>query len=132
MRRAFQLPEPDRDFLEASAKSWETVIEGETRWVIIGGFDVPPGYNHAAVSVGLILPASYPDVQIDMAYFSPDLGRSDGKAINALSQQQLDGKPWQRWSRHRPDSADWRPGFDNIETHLLYVRNWLEEEFQKR
>ncbi len=132
MRREFQLPTIDRDFLDRNVAEWETVIAGGNRWVIIGGFDIPPGYNHTAVSVGLILPSSYPDVQIDMAYFSPNLSRADGKSINALSLQSLDGKAWQRWSRHRPNPADWRPGIDNIETHLVYVRSWLEDEFKKR
>jgi hypothetical protein len=132
MRRDFQLPEADREFLD-SVKEWEAVIDGGNRWVIVGGFDVPAGYNHTSVSVGLILPASYPDVQIDMAYFLPDLARADGKVINKLSPQSLDGKMWQRWSRHRPNPAlDWRPGIDNIQTHLVYVRSWLEEEFKKR
>jgi uncharacterized phage-like protein YoqJ len=131
MRRQFQLPSDDHEYLEALGKDWEAVIDAQNQWVIVGGFDVPNGYNHQAVSVALRLPATYPDVQIDMAYFFPDLARADGKQINALSPLALDGKTWQQWSRHR--AADgWRPGIDNIETHLLYVRAWLESELKKR
>jgi len=131
MRRQFQLPSYDHEYLDSFGGGWETIIDAQNQWIVIPGFDVPPGYNHTAVAVALILPATYPDVQIDMAYFSPHLQRADGKPINALSLQSLDGKSWQRWSRHR--AADgWRPGIDNIETHLLYVRAWLEAELSKR
>jgi hypothetical protein len=129
MRRAFQLSEEDRDFLDSRNKPWETVLNGEARWLIIEGFDVPHGYNHTSAAVALLLQASYPDVQIDMAYFLPGLARLDGKEIKALSQMQLDEKTWQQWSRHRVDH--WRPGVDNIETHLLYVTAFLESELTK-
>lgn len=131
MRRAFALPEIDREFLDSRGKPWETLIEGQSRWVIIDGFALPPGYNHSVVAVALLLQDSYPDVQIDMAYFFPALARADGKTIRALSNQPLDGKIWQRWSRHRVGEGAWRPGIDNIETHLLYVSVFLTQELSK-
>lgn len=131
MRRAFALPEIDREFLDSRGKSWETLIEGQSRWVIIDGFALPRGYNHSVVAVALLLQDSYPDVQIDMAYFFPALARADGKAIRALSNQSFDKKIWQRWSRHRVSDGAWRPGIDNIETHLLYVSAFLTQELSK-
>ncbi len=100
--------------------------------MIIDGFAVPRGYNHTAVSVALLLHASYPDVQIDMAYFLPALVRADGRSIRALGDQSLDRKTWQRWSRHRVGADAWRAGVDNIETHLLFVTAFLEEELRKQ
>lgn len=132
MRRAFQLPAIDQEFLDSRNKPWETVLEGQIQWVIIEGFAVPAGYNHATASVALRLPPTYSDGQIDMAYFHPHLARADGKQIKALSPQQLDGKPWQQWSRHRVGADAWRVGFDNIETHLLYVTAFLESELTKQ
>jgi hypothetical protein len=131
VRRAFALPEIDREFLDSRGKPWETLIEGQSRWVIIDGFALPRGYNHSVVAVALLLQDSYPDVQIDMAYFFPTLARADGKGIRALSDQPLDGKIWQRWSRHRVSEGAWRPGVDNIETHLLYVSAFLTQELSK-
>jgi hypothetical protein len=131
MRRAFNLSEVDREFLDSRGKSWETLVEGPSRWVIVGGLEVPQGYNHSTVAVASLLDASYPDVQIDMAYFFPALARADGKSIGALSSQQLDGKFWQRWSRHRVGADAWRPGIDNIETHLLFVTAFLDQELRK-
>jgi hypothetical protein len=131
VRRAFTLPEIDREFLDSRGKQWETLIEGQSRWVIIDGFALPRGYNHSVVAVALLLQDSYPDVQIDMAYFSPALARADGKVIRALSDRSLDGKTWQQWSRHRVGEGAWRPGIDNIETHLLYVTAFLTQELSK-
>jgi hypothetical protein len=131
MRRQFQLPAVDQEFLDARRKPWEAVMEALVRWVIIEEFTVPAGYNYGLVSVALRIEPSYPDVQIDMAYFLPHLARADGKPIQALSPHPLDGKSWQRWSRHR-GSDGWRPGIDNIETHLLYVTAFLEAELKKR
>lgn len=131
MRRAFALPEIDREFLDSRGKPWETLIEGQSRWVIIDGFAPPRGYNPSVVAVALLLQDSYPDVQIDMAYFFPALARADGKAIRALRNQSLDEKIWQRWSRHRVSESAWRPGIDNIENHLLYVSAFLTQELSK-
>ncbi len=131
MRRAFQLSKVDQGFLDSRQKSWEAIIEGQNHWVIAEEFDVPGGYNHSTVSVALRLEPSYPDVQIDMAYFCPALTRTDGKQIRNLSSLQLDNKAWQQWSRHRVGQDAWRPDIDNIETHLLYVTSFLECELRK-
>jgi hypothetical protein len=39
-------------------------------------------------------------------------------------------KRYQQWSRHRTAQNPWRPGLDNVCTHLLQVNNWLEREFK--
>lgn len=131
MRRDFKLPEVDQEFLSRKYNTWEAIRFNQNQWVIIERFDVPNGYNQSIVALALLISASYPDVQIDMAYFLPSLARTDGKPIGAISTIQLDGKTWQQWSRHRaPDG--WNPGVDNVETHLLYVTNFLESELRKR
>lgn len=132
MRREFTLTNADRDFLESRNRPWEAILEGQNRWVIIEGFDVPKGYDHEVTLVALLLPAAYPDVQIDMAYFCPGLARADGKPIAALSPRQLDGKTWQQWSRHRVGNDAWQAGIDNIEKHLRYVTAFLESELLKK
>src|SRR5438128_2125628 len=74
------------------------------------------GYDCATVSVALLIPPGYPDTQIDMVYFFP--GLTNGRPINAVSAHALDGKTWQRWSRHRTAQNPWRPGLDGVGTHL--------------
>ena len=55
--------------LAAVGFAWETVIENNSKWVIVDGFPVPEGYNHRSAIAALRIPPSYPDDQIDMVYF---------------------------------------------------------------
>ncbi len=56
----------------------------------------------------------------------------DGKAIGATGNCQLiDGRQFQRWSRHRTPGNPWRSGVDDIEAHIILVKHWLEREFAK-
>jgi hypothetical protein len=131
MRRHFQLPAEDTEYLENCGLQWETVTENKDRRVVIYGSPVPPGYNVSTVDINLRIVDGYPDTQIDMAYFCPPLARSDGKGIRAVVTCNFDGKVWQQWSRHRTGANPWRPGLDNIESHLLLVEDWLNREFKK-
>lgn len=131
MRREFSLPEGDSEFLDAGGFLWETVNSGGN-WVLIHEFPIPPGYNTEKSSIALRIDAGYPIAQIDMVYFFPALQRSDGRPINALSGHAMDGKQWQRWSRHRTPANPWRPEVDDISTHISLVQHWLEREFQIR
>jgi hypothetical protein len=126
------LPEGDRGYLETRGLSWEAVKEGGTLWLVVHDYPVCPGYNLGQVAAALQIPASYPDTQIDMIYFSPALVRADGTAIGQLSAHTFDGKAWQRWSRHRTGTNPWRRGYDCVETHFLLVDEWLEREFRRR
>lgn len=131
MRQQFLLPEADREFLQASGITWETIIEGGSQWLLLPAFKLPHGYNHEQVTVALQILPGYPDVPLDMVWFSPALQRLDGQPIGALSEQPIDGQISQRWSRHRTAQNPWRPGEDDLSAHLLLVTYWLEREFQK-
>lgn len=128
MRRQFQLSEEDEQSLAALGLEWETVIDGTTKWLIIHGYPIPEGYNHRQASAALRISPSYPDDQIDMVYFSPALALTSGRTIRQLSPTVIDGKQFQQWSRHRTSQNPWRPGLDNVSTHLLQVNNWLDRE----
>ena len=131
-RRQFELPEEDREFLDNRlGLEWEAVKEGNVRRVVILKFGVSDGYNVTEVDLFLRLETGYPDSQIDMVYFSPGLSLKSGKTIGALSSETFDGRNWQRWSRHRTAENPWIPGIDNIERHLLLVREWLDRELRK-
>ena len=129
-RKDFSLPAEDAAFLNNKGLQWEALVENGLNWVIIYDYPVLIGYNASLVEIGLQIPPSYPSTEIDMAYFYPQLTRNSGGVINALSQQLIDGKIFQRWSRHR-NPGDWRPGFDDISTHLILVDNWLEKELKR-
>ncbi|MDO9187413.1 MAG: E2/UBC family protein [Bacteroidia bacterium] len=132
MRRDFQLQEEDLLFLDNLALPWETINDGGMQWVIIHNYPVPFGYNLDLVKIGIKIETGYPRTPLDMAYFFPSLKRLDGKPINALSMQLINGENFQRWSRHRTAQNPWREGVDDLSTHMSLVSFWFEQEFIKQ
>jgi hypothetical protein len=128
----FQLPEEDVVFLDGLELPWETINDHGMQWVIVYDFPVVKGYNHQKVTVAVKIETGYPRTQLDMAYFYPGLQRLDGKTINALSPQVIDGKQYQRWSRHRTSANQWREGIDDLSTHFALISFWFEQEFIKQ
>ena len=132
MRRQFQLPEGDTDFLGQQNVKWETIRVNRQSYLLIHDYPVPEGYNLSSVQIALDVQSAYPDTQIDMVYFYPALHRIDGQPIGALTTQTIDGKTFQRWSRHRTSQNPWRPGVDDVCSHLALVDHWLLREFDLR
>jgi hypothetical protein len=130
-RRQFTLPEDDLNWLEGCGLRYELVVEGGVLRVVVYDFPLRPGYNHEKVAVSLRIDAGYPDSQIDMAYFFPPIERVDKRVIPAISPEAFDGLTWQRWSRHRTSANPWRPGVDNLGTHMALVEDWLARELKK-
>lgn len=131
MRKEFALPEEDTEYLESTGLEWECINDGRHKWLLVHSFPVPDGYNVNEVSVALRIDPGYPISQIDMAYLFPALILTNGKNIAALASQPIDGRIWQRWSRHRTGQNPWRSGIDNISTHLQLVTHWFERELIK-
>lgn len=127
----FTLPEQDVDYLTSLGLPWETLKEGDNNWLIIYEFPVPVGYRVSTTTVALTIQPGYPVVQIDMAYFFPHLQLISNKIIGAITFQPLDGKIFQRWSRHRTPANPWRPGIDDISTHLSSMSFWFQRELDK-
>jgi hypothetical protein len=128
-RRDFRLPAADEDYLDGLALRWETIVEAQNQWLILRGWKTPAGYNVGTVDLALLIPSNYSDSQIDMVYFTPHVSRLDGRGINNLSDQLIAGAMWQRWSRHRTQQNPWRPGIDDVASHLGLVDEWLRREF---
>jgi len=131
MRREFDLPPEDATYLETKGFTWETTLQGGM-WLLMHEYPIPAGYNNRQVSVALKIPSGYPDAQIDMVFFNPHLILNNGRAIAASQAvQKIDGKDWQRWSRHRTSQNPWRCGVDCVATHLQLVDHWLLRELAK-
>lgn len=129
MRRQFNLLPQDEAFLEQYGSPWETIING-SQWVLVHEFPTHEGYNHAKASIAILLTPGYPQAALDMVYVYPPLARTDGKPIRQVNaNQSIDGKSWQRWSRHRTPQHPWRPGEDSLETHIFLIEDWFEREF---
>ncbi len=132
LRHHFELPAKDHQFLDAYGCPWETISDG-SQWVLLHNFSTQDsGYDHQRVTVAIRLETGYPKTALDMAYFYPTLARKDGKQIGATqAMQQIDGRAFQRWSRHRTNTNPWIIGQDNLGTHILLVEDWLRREFEK-
>ena len=102
-----------------------------SQWLLVHGWNIPPGHDHEQASLALLIPPNYPDSQIDMVYIRPALSRLDGHPIGALSNQAIAGASWQRWPRHRTAQNPWRPGQDDLGSHLGLVDDWLRRKFDK-
>jgi Prokaryotic E2 family E len=126
-RRDFALPEEDEEFLDANYPGWFTLNEGGIRWLVLPHFPVPGGYNVSEVKAAFQIPSGHPNAPLDMVYFFPPLARTSGRPIAALSQQNITGEIWQRWSRHYP----WCAGTDNLTKHVERVPGWLQTELTK-
>lgn len=130
-RRQFPLPAEDMKFLDDYGLPWETIAEG-SQWVLIHQFPLPQGYNHSSATAAVRLETGYPKSPLDMVYFFPSLARVDQKPILATqATQAIDGKNFQRWSRHRTSENPWRIGLDNLGTHVILIEDWLDREFKK-
>ncbi len=127
MRKQFELPEEDAEYLDSCALCWETIIVVNEHWLFISDFPIPNGFSLKKATLAIRI-GGYPQSKLDMAYFSPPISRLDGKPINALTPIDIDGVRFQQWSRH----YDWRDGIDSLVTHLAQVPYWLNNEFKKR
>jgi hypothetical protein len=131
LRRQFPLLGDDEKFLEDYRLPWESVVDG-SQWVLIHDFPLPDGYNNPTVTAAIRMETGYPNTELNMVYFYPAISRKDGKSIGATqSSQQIDGKAFQRWSRHRTQQNPWKIGRDNLGTHVILIEDWVEREFKK-
>ena len=130
-RRDFDLLSQDEKFLQEYGCRWDTVADG-SQWVLIHEFPTHAGYNHPRATAAIRMETGYPDAELHMVYFYPALSRRDGKEIGATQSSQLiDGKRYQRWSRHRTAQNPWRPDVDGLDTHVLLIEDWLSREFER-
>jgi len=128
-RRDIALLDHDRVFLDGYGLPWESIVDG-SRWVLLHRFPLPPGASPREITVAIRMEDGYPLGQLDMMYVHPAIVRVDGKAIpQTQAVQQLDGKAFQRWSRHRTQHNPWVPGQDSLETHIYFIEDCFNAEF---
>jgi hypothetical protein len=120
------LPESDRQYLGDRCFTWEEVVDGFYKGIILHNFCLPAGrFNVPTADVLIVLPSGYPDVPPDMFYLLPwlQLMPSGGAPKATEAAFSFLGQSWQRWSRH---NNAWRPGIDGIWTMLKRIENALE------
>jgi hypothetical protein len=130
--RNFDINQDDKDYLNARKFRWETVKDGSKMWLIVHDFPISDGYNTRFSDAAVMIPGDYLMAGLDMVYFKPALNRADRVPIGATNcNETIRGEFYQRWSRHRTGQNPWRPGLDNISTHLDLVEEWLLREFTR-
>ena len=116
------LREQDQMLLESLAQDHRIEVTDGFVNLILPGFQTP-GLDQGSADLLLRLPFGFPDATPDMFWISPAL-TANGVAIPGTEVSETHvGRTWQRWSRHI--GGQWRPGVDNLETYLAYVRRAL-------
>lgn len=126
------LPKEDIYFLASIENTVDYLEEGSLSWVVFRDLEIPKGYNVSKADAAILIPPHYPTAPLDMIYFYPALSRVDGKMIRQLSNQNIEGRIYQRWSRHRTALNKWNPEIDNLESQLDLMLSCLKAEFNKR
>jgi hypothetical protein len=133
LRRDFDLLTDDHKFLDDYGLPWESLMDSGQQWVLVHEFPSQhDGYNSERVTIAIRLETGYPNAALDMVYVYPALARKDGLPIRATdAPQNIDGRIYQRWSRHRTTENPWKPGQDNIGTHIFLIEDWFAREFER-
>ena len=121
-----KLPATDHDFLDHAGISYRMFEEAGMLNVELIDFPIPDGLNARNASVLFRLSPSYPDTPPDMWWVIPHLAPLEGGVIPATEIiETIDGRSWQRWSRHL-DATSWRSGIDGLESYVRLLRNELD------
>ncbi|WP_198526975.1 E2/UBC family protein [Sphingomonas sp. Ant20] len=129
--RGFRLLPADEAGLDQRGLTWSTLLDAGRRWLLIENMRLPAGFAAAETTIALEIPISYPMAEIDMFYCYPPVARVDGLPIPQTEvPQPIAERIFQRWSRHRGYVAPWRPGVDNVLTHLALVDASLTREVE--
>ncbi|EAA2773113.1 E2/UBC family protein, partial [Salmonella enterica] len=129
--RDFALLEKDTVYLCQQNFEWETRVVAARRWLIIHGYPLPEGDNHAQIDLAVEIPTTYPDAQLDMFYVYPALTLANGKSISQTQcQANILGNSYQRWRRHLNGTTRWNPLTDSVTTHLAVVEESLLREVE--
>lgn len=120
------LPQTDLTYLRERGADYQISSEANMVCLVLRGYVLPPGYDHASSDLLLRLNPGYPDVPPDMWWLAPPVRLVTGQTVKATDfiEQHL-GRLWQRWSRHF-NPGQWRPGVDCLETFLALVRKEIE------
>ena len=130
-RRDAPALDQDEMFLNGYGLRWEIIVDGSI-WVLLHNFPLPAGYNVTHVTLAIRIEGGYPFAPLDMMYVHPHIARADGRPIaQANVVQAIDGKDFQRWSRHRTGDNPWVAGQDSLETHIYLVEEFFVAELKK-
>lgn len=129
LRRDFNLLEKDETYLERRNLAWETLIRNRKRWLILRKFSLPNGYDKDSVSIAMDIPDTYPAAAMDMFYCFPSLKLENGRSPDKTDAQiEIEGKQYQRWSRHLNGATRWNPQTDSVISHIAFIEDSFFKE----
>jgi hypothetical protein len=118
------IPEIDREFLAEKNLKFSVSRVGAATHVVIQHFDFPEAYTPRRANLLIILPAGYPNANLDMFWTEPVVKLANGNVpAGADNHTTYNGLSWQRWSRHFQNA--WRQGIDNLRTFVMTIRREL-------
>jgi hypothetical protein len=118
------LPEIDREFLAEKNLKYTASRVGADTHVVIHEFDFPAAYAPRKANLLIILPAGYPNANLDMFWTDTVVKLANGNWPDRSDTHAIyDGVSWQRWSRHFKTA--WRQGTDNLRTFVTTIRKEL-------
>ncbi len=128
------LSERDTQHLDELGQAYSVYQQGAITLLVLEAYELPPGYQSAAVDVLIEIPSTYPDGALDMWWTFPYVVFASGQVpVNTDVRQPYPGyapdpaRVWQRWSRH----PQWRAGTDDLRSFLRAMRTTLETEAQR-
>lgn len=120
------LPSLDKDYLDLKKVEYNFDVVNGAIHLRIQNYPLPAQYNIRSVELLIIIPAGYPNAQLDMFYTKPDVKLLNGNwPLKADVHETHNGQVWQRWSRHI--NSGWRVGVDSLKTFL----RGIEKEISK-
>lgn len=126
--RTFALLPVDEAHLGRLGLRWETVADGQRRFLLIHNYPVPAGYNVDRVVLALEIPPDYPGVAVYGFFTCPPLRRTSGHLIpNPRPDAEIRGQLYSGWSRYR-SPLQWDANIDNVVTQLVLVETSLARE----
>ncbi len=120
------LLEMDREFLASKGYKYRVNRVGQDTHIMIENFPFPSTYAPRAATLLVILPAGYPNANLDMFRTIPDVKLTNGTCPQGADARETHaGVSWQRWSRHF--NTPWRQGVDNLRTFIASIRHELDK-----
>lgn len=127
----FEILEKDSEYLKQAFGNFKTIVEVSRRWLIVDNYKLPEGYNHQNISIAIEIPIAYPQAEIDMFYTYPRIKLANGLNPSCTEvDQSIEGKAYQRWSRHRSSLSSWNPVVDSVMTHFALIEESIIREVQ--
>jgi Prokaryotic E2 family E len=119
------LPEADVEFLVEKEYEFELIAYNGTTHVILKNVSFSGNYKPRNADILIIVPAGYPNAQLDMFWVCPEIYFKNGSAPDRTGHREsFHGRTWQRWSRH----GSWRGGIDNLRTFISSIRKEIDSE----